>query len=255
MTQLVALYCLIWLYIILKDDLAPFKPLAKFLVVKSVVFFTFWQGIGINIMVRVGWITGRENFTAAEVQLGLQDFIICIEMFIAAAVHRYTFGHEMFADGSYEKMMEDCRARALKKGVVTEDDMKDSFFDADTAANGLESPAPSPRIKWKSSKNLNETAAAASSGKGKMKGKSSSSQFLSPPPSNKFGGSRSGSARRSDNPPLGPPPDEVDLSSVPARPFDDDVDDQDMPSNSKSAGKAGYNKKAHMEFLDDSDLV
>jgi len=52
-TQIVALYCLIWFYMISKDELAAFNPLAKFLVVKSVVFFTFWQGVGINLLVKV----------------------------------------------------------------------------------------------------------------------------------------------------------------------------------------------------------
>ena len=41
-TQLISLYCLVWLYVAMKNELAPFSPMAKFLVVKSVVFFTFW---------------------------------------------------------------------------------------------------------------------------------------------------------------------------------------------------------------------
>lgn len=147
-TQLIALYCLIWLYVIVKEDLQPFSPLAKFLVVKSVVFFTFWQGVGINIAVKIGWITASDRFTAAEVQLGLQDFIICIEMFIAAAVHRYSFGHEMFADGSYDKVVRECRERAMKKGL-SEEDLKDSFFDLEMSNPGLENdddePLPQPK--------------------------------------------------------------------------------------------------------------
>ena len=104
-TQMVSLYCLVWFYLMAKDDLAPFKPLAKFLVVKSVVFFTFWQGIFINILTKVGVISDSGDFSATEIQLGLQDFIICIEMFFAAAVHRWTFGHETFADGSFQRTL------------------------------------------------------------------------------------------------------------------------------------------------------
>jgi hypothetical protein len=44
MAQLVSLYCLVWLYVVMKNELMPFGPLAKFLVVKAVVFATFWQG-------------------------------------------------------------------------------------------------------------------------------------------------------------------------------------------------------------------
>ena len=39
-SQLVSLYSLVWLYVCVKNELMPFGPLAKFLVVKAVVFAT-----------------------------------------------------------------------------------------------------------------------------------------------------------------------------------------------------------------------
>ena len=45
-------------------------------------------------------------FGHAEIQVGLQDFLVCIEMFIAAAVHKYTFGFETYMDGSFLILME-----------------------------------------------------------------------------------------------------------------------------------------------------
>ena len=41
-----------------------------------------------------------------QVQVGLQDFLVCIEMFIAACTHKYTFGSETYADGSLRLIME-----------------------------------------------------------------------------------------------------------------------------------------------------
>ena len=105
-SQIVSLYTLAWLYVIMKKELEPFNPFYKFLVIKAVVFFSFWQGVGLAILVKAGAITDSENFSVGEVQIGLQDFIISIEMFLAAIAHKYTFGAETYKDGSMALLME-----------------------------------------------------------------------------------------------------------------------------------------------------
>lgn len=40
------------------------------------------------------------------VQTGLQDFLVCLEMFIAAAAHRYTFGYDQYANGTMKLLMD-----------------------------------------------------------------------------------------------------------------------------------------------------
>ena len=42
-SQMWALYCLVMFYVALKEELAPFNPVLKFVIVKAVVFFCFWQ--------------------------------------------------------------------------------------------------------------------------------------------------------------------------------------------------------------------
>ena len=105
-TQLTSLYCLVWLYVAMKNELAPFSPMAKFLVVKSVVFFTFWQAVGLAVLVKMSILTSTADLDVGEIQVGLQDFIVCIEMFIAAAVHKYTFGWETYANGTMKLLMD-----------------------------------------------------------------------------------------------------------------------------------------------------
>ncbi|XP_050213490.1 protein LAZ1 homolog 1 [Mercurialis annua] len=87
-SQTWALYCLVQLYSVIKDKLAPIKPLAKFLTFKSIVFLTWWQGIAVAFLFSMGAFRGS---LAQELKTRVQDYIICIEMGIAAVVHLYVF--------------------------------------------------------------------------------------------------------------------------------------------------------------------
>ncbi|KAL3624758.1 Protein laz1 [Castilleja foliolosa] len=85
-----ALYCLVHFYAITKDELAHIKPLYKFLTFKSIVFLTWWQGVAIALFYAFGLV---QNPIAQSLQFksSVQNFIICIEMGIAACVHLYVF--------------------------------------------------------------------------------------------------------------------------------------------------------------------
>jgi len=99
LSQCWALYCLIFFYYALKNELGPIRPVGKFLSVKALVFFTWWQSLGIAILAMMGLIphytafnTGKE-WTSEAVAKGMQDWLICIEMFVAAIVHTFVFPH------------------------------------------------------------------------------------------------------------------------------------------------------------------
>ncbi|XP_028781631.1 protein LAZ1 homolog 1 [Neltuma alba] len=87
-SQTWALYCLVQFYSVTKDKLEPIKPLAKFLTFKSIVFLTWWQGVAVAFLVSVGAFKGS---LAQVLKTRIQDYIICIEMGIAAVVHLYVF--------------------------------------------------------------------------------------------------------------------------------------------------------------------
>src|SRR4051812_13137996 len=52
--------------------------------------------------------------------MSLQDFLVCIEMFIAAAAHKYTFGFETYKDGSMLVLMEVRKEMREAKKLMTQ---------------------------------------------------------------------------------------------------------------------------------------
>lgn len=76
-SQTWALYCLVQFYSVTKEKLEPIKPLAKFLVFKSIVFLTWWQGVAVAILFSTGAFKGS---LAQELKTRIQDYLICIEV-------------------------------------------------------------------------------------------------------------------------------------------------------------------------------
>jgi len=99
LSQCWALYCLAFFYYATKNELGPIRPVGKFLSVKAVVFFTWWQSFMIAIVSQMGLIPsytdtdGKTELTSEDVAKGLQDYLICIEMFVGAIVHTFVFPH------------------------------------------------------------------------------------------------------------------------------------------------------------------
>ncbi|KAK9088193.1 hypothetical protein Scep_027275 [Stephania cephalantha] len=91
----IALYALALFYVACKDLLRPFNPVPKFLMIKSVVFLTYWQGVLFFLAARSGFMKNAEE--AARVQ----NLIICIEMLIAAVGHLYAFPYKEYANANF----------------------------------------------------------------------------------------------------------------------------------------------------------
>ncbi|CAI9101430.1 OLC1v1038760C1 [Oldenlandia corymbosa var. corymbosa] len=86
-----ALYALALFYVACRDLLQPFNPVPKFIIIKSVVFLTYWQGVLVFLAAKSGFI--KDTTEAAE----FQSFIICVEMLIAAVGHLYAFPYKEYA--------------------------------------------------------------------------------------------------------------------------------------------------------------
>ncbi|KAI6177439.1 Organic solute transporter subunit alpha/Transmembrane protein 184 family-containing protein [Aphelenchoides bicaudatus] len=99
-----ALYGLFLFYTATRDMLHPYSPVLKFLTVKSVIFFSFWQGFLIAILSATSAIDpvydqdGKEFISRGTVAAGYQNFLICIEMFFAAIALRFAFSVSAYID-------------------------------------------------------------------------------------------------------------------------------------------------------------
>lgn len=100
-SQMYALYCLLHFYNVTKDDLSQWRPIGKFLCVKMVVFFTWWQSIAIELFLATPqskhFIVTTEHWTVSDISKGLQAYLICIEMFFAAIAFSYAFSHRDYS--------------------------------------------------------------------------------------------------------------------------------------------------------------
>jgi hypothetical protein len=95
-----ALYSLVMLYSAVDEELrypVNWRPLGKFLCVKGVVFFCWWQGVLIFYLEAHGIIRGAGGrWSAEDVANGLIDYCIVLEMVLFAIAHSYTFTYKEY---------------------------------------------------------------------------------------------------------------------------------------------------------------
>ncbi|KAF8528401.1 DUF300-domain-containing protein [Hysterangium stoloniferum] len=95
----VALYCLAMFWMVVNTDLKPFRPMPKFLCVKGILFFSFWQSFLISILVAADVIQRLGPYTEPSyISLALTDLLICLEMPLFAIAHMYAFSHTDYID-------------------------------------------------------------------------------------------------------------------------------------------------------------
>jgi len=122
-----SLYCLVLFYMTTREELQGLKPVPKFLCIKAIIFFSFWQGVIINFISWFGAFHKVGSWSAEQITTGLQDFIICVEMFAISVAHSWIFGYE-----EYRILDKEPFFRGLIKGDIkaTTNTIVSSFKDA-----------------------------------------------------------------------------------------------------------------------------
>lgn len=94
-----ALYSLIVFYHVFAKELAPHKPLAKFLCVKGIVFFCFWQGVVLDILAALKIIRSHHIWLDVEhIEEALQNILVCVEMVLFSVFQKNAYSVEPYRD-------------------------------------------------------------------------------------------------------------------------------------------------------------
>ncbi|SPO28486.1 uncharacterized protein UTRI_04883 [Ustilago trichophora] len=119
----VAMYCLIQLYIPVRKLVDPYKPILKFLAIKTIVFLTFWQDTLLSFLVSFGAIKETEYFTAEQIQAGINALLQCFWMLLFGFIHIKAF--------SYLPYRPEDRSRTTLRGKAMLDclDFRDWFME------------------------------------------------------------------------------------------------------------------------------
>ena len=105
-SQAWALYVLMLFYMAMHTELSPLNPLRKFVTIKLVVFFSFWQGLVLTLLCSMDFLKPTHEWfrtysTQSDFSGGIQDFIICIEMFFASIGFAWSFPPRDYMTGEH----------------------------------------------------------------------------------------------------------------------------------------------------------
>jgi len=94
-SQTLALYSLVYIYHAIHHlpELQSKRLLGKFLCIKAVVFFAFWQAFAFSLLEYFNVIKDSNDMTASVRAAAIDDFILCLEMVVIAWAHRHVFSY------------------------------------------------------------------------------------------------------------------------------------------------------------------
>jgi hypothetical protein len=95
-SQILAMYGLVLFYHANQDALAPVRPVAKLVTIKTILIFTIWQNMIVHFLDNLGFFKGfaqrsQSHWSQEEIAEGILNVMLCVEMFLLAATHHCVF--------------------------------------------------------------------------------------------------------------------------------------------------------------------
>jgi hypothetical protein len=114
--------------------LQSYHPILKLLSIKSVVFFAFWQQVGIAILFYYSMIPSIGSRTEVEVGSAINSFLICIEMFVLSITNFFVFSYKPYKpDVRLKRRATESFRFAVKNFATKVVNQKDIFTDVKKA--------------------------------------------------------------------------------------------------------------------------
>ncbi|OAA58328.1 hypothetical protein ISF_06867 [Cordyceps fumosorosea ARSEF 2679] len=93
----VAMFCLIQVYVQLKEPLKEQKLLIKIVAIKLVVFLSFWQASAISVGTSTLHIVHANKVLAyPDIKVGIPALLLCVEMAVFALLHLWAFPYKPY---------------------------------------------------------------------------------------------------------------------------------------------------------------
>lgn len=104
------------------------SPMPKFLCVKGILFFSFWQATVVSLLASVGVIKRFGPYTDKEhISLGLTDTLICLEMPFFAIAHLVAFSQQDYVDKKFAYVGRMPMRHALRDAFGFKDVIEDAI--------------------------------------------------------------------------------------------------------------------------------
>ncbi|KAL4435963.1 hypothetical protein ABPG74_022198 [Tetrahymena malaccensis] len=102
-----SLYYLILFYQALKKPLAPWHPLLKFLTIKITLFFTFWQDLTLEYVLKEPLLNcfdkSSPHFNEERILNGIENTFVCFEMCLMAIAGGIAYSYKPFIHGEVKQ--------------------------------------------------------------------------------------------------------------------------------------------------------